>query len=467
MSKLLKKKAKASAKDSFDRSPLFYASRNGDLNSVNTLLKAKSPVNDGSLQEAAKYLHSSVVTALIKGKHHPDFPSSKEQHDGRTALQEMALMCDSTKGSANIEATIEALVNGKANPLEQSRGKNALFLALDNANPVPVTRALLDVVMWKHINSKENMYIEADPETGTKYFFSPTAYVSRGFSQGPESDNARLLKLLIDKRSTDRYYAELRAEQPDDAVGMPEDIIEAEKKRKNHEEKLRKQELEHQLDLLRKTQAAELQTQIEQQKHEEKMFHNEELSRQKREQKELEHIQHLIQEEEKTQQKQSIMASNTALKITLQEKVDSQKQRALQARLEFEEKQKARMAEQKARAIQQEQDLKLTFAEKANAQKLALQARQNKLAAAAGEQKVQTARRLAETHAAEAKHKLAIKERQNQQALKLVRGTANQKAALHEMQMKELHAKGNNMKLKMLDKYFDGKQKKLKMITVD
>ena len=166
---LLKAKATVSAKDRFGRSALFYASRNGDLASVKALLEAESPLNDGSLQEAAKNLHSEVVEALINGKHNPEFPSSNELHDGRSALQEMALMCDCTKGSTKLEETIKALVNGKANPLEKSRGKNALFLALDNANPVPITRALLNCVMLQHINSKENVYLEADPETGTKY----------------------------------------------------------------------------------------------------------------------------------------------------------------------------------------------------------------------------------------------------------------------------------------------------------
>jgi hypothetical protein len=452
--KLLKQKVKASAKDKFDRSALFYAARNGDIDSVNALIKAKSALNDGSLQEATKNLHSKVVAALVKGKHDPDFPSSKEQHEGRTALQEMALMCDCTKSGAEIEETIQALVKGKANPLEKSRGKNALFLALDNAHPVPITRALLDCVMWKHMVSDENIYIEVDPETGTKYYFSPTTYVSRGFSQGPEKDNDQLLKLLIDKRGTDRYYAEEGAEQPIDAMGMPQAIIDAEKKRKDREEKLQQKELDHQLKLLHEKQAAEQKAEIEQQKFEEKKWREEELSRQKLEQREIEHQQKLAQEAEKTNQKQNIMASNAALKISLQEQIDGQKQRALRARAEFEEKQKARATAQKALALQQEAELKAHFTAQANAAKLVQQARQNKLAAAAGQQKLLTAQRLAQTHAAEANHKLAVKERQNAQAMALMRGTTREKSVSHEMQMRQLQAQGQNMKLKMLDKYF-------------
>ena len=452
---LLKAKATVSAKDRFGRSALFYASRNGDLASVKALLQAESPLNDGSLQEAAKNLHSEVVEALINAKHNPEFPSSNELHDGRSALQEMALMCDCTKGSTKLEETIKVLINGKANPLEKSRGKNALFLALDNANPVPITRALLNCVMLQHINSKENVYLEADPETGTKYYFSPTTYVSRGFSHGPEKQNEQLLKLLVDNGAADRFHAEEGVEQPADAVGMPQEIMDAEEKRKAQEERSRKQKWEDQLDLLRKKQAAELQAEIEEAKQEERIFQDEELAQLKREQSELAHMQKLAKEDE----------SNAALKTTLREKNDAQKQRALQSQLEFEEKQKARVAERKARTSQQDQELKLRFQEEANTQKLALQARQDRLAAAASQQKSLTAQRLADTQGAVARRRLAIKEKQNEQAMRLTRGTAEEKHALYQAQMRELHAEGEKMKLKMLDTYFDGEQKYLTIIN--
>ncbi|RDL34689.1 Uncharacterized protein BP5553_07817 [Venustampulla echinocandica] len=452
--KLLAKKVKSSAKDKFDRTALFYASRNGDIDSVNALIKAKSAINDGSLQEAAKKLHSKVVATLIKGKHDPDFPSSKEQHEGRTALQEMALMCDCSKAGAETEETVQALVKGKANPLEKSRGRNALFLALDNANPVPITRAILDGVMWKHMNSDENVYIEVDPETGTKYYFSPTMYVARGFSQGPEEYSDQLQKILVDKRGDDRYYAEEGAVQPADAVGMPQAILDAEKKRKDREEKLQQKELDHQLKLLHERQAADQKAQIEQEKFEEKKWRDEELARQKMEQREMEHEQKLAQEVEKANQKQNIMTNTAAVKISLQNQIDAQKQRAALSRAQFEETQKARAAAQKLQAIQQESELKAQFTAKANAAKLAQQARQNQLAAAAGQQKLLTASKMANMHAAEARNKLAIKERQNEQALRLMRGTAREKSTMHEMQMRQLQAQGQNTKLKMLDKYF-------------
>ncbi|KAK6337894.1 hypothetical protein TWF696_001372 [Orbilia brochopaga] len=465
VSKLLQSKAKVTARDRFDRSALFYASRNGDLESVNLFLKAKAPTNDGSLHEAAKNLHAEVCAALIKGKHSPNFPSSKEQHQGRTALQEMCLMCDASNDITLVEETIKALTKGKPNVLEKSREKNALFLALDNAHPVPITKALLDSIMWEYINDKANTYVEADPETGTKYFFSPTTYISRGFSQGPESENVKLLELLHDKRCGDRYYAEEGAEQPENAVGIPPEILEAEKKRKDHEEKLRKKEMEHQLKLLHAKQEAELKEEIERSKHEEKMFRDDELTQQKLDQKQMLHHQQLIQDAEKAAQKQNIMASTNDLKIAMQQQADAAKQRSLQARADFEAKQKERMAQLKASAMQQEQELKLDFTRKADAQKLALQERQNRLVAAASERKLLTAQRTAQLRAAEAEHKLVVKQKQDQLALQMMKGTAKQKHDLHTMKMQEVYAQNETMKLKMLDKYFQGQPKNLKRIT--
>ncbi|KAJ6258604.1 hypothetical protein Dda_6651 [Drechslerella dactyloides] len=465
VTKLLQAKAKISARDRFDRSALFYASRNGDLETVNVLIKAKAPANDGSLHEAAKKLHSEVVAALIKGKHSPSFPSSKEQHQGRTALQEMCLKCDASNDVTAVEDTIKAIVKGKPNVLEQSRGKNALFLALDNAHPVPISKALLDSVMWEHINDKEDVYIEADPETGTKYYFSPTMYVARGFSQGPEKDNMMLLEILRDKRCVDRYYAQEGAEQPENAEGMPKEILDAEKKRKDHEEKLQQKEMEHQIKLLHAKQDAQVKEEIERSKHEEKMFRDEELTQSKLDQKQMLHHQQLIQDAEKAAQKQNIMANTHHLKMQMQEQVDAAKHRTLQARAEFDAKQKERMAMLKSSAMQQEQELKLDFTRKADAQKLALQDRQARLVAAAAEKKMITARQMAETRAAEAEHKLAVKQKQDQLALTMMKGTAQQKSDLHNMKMQEMYAQREAMKLKMMDKYFAGQQKNLKRIT--
>lgn len=112
VSKLVGKRANGSAKDIYESSALFYASHNGDLNSVTPLLSSKVPPNDGSLHEAARGLHSDVVAALTDirrpNKHDPFFASPA--HDHRTPLNEMLLKCKADQmGLPRVENTLRAL----------------------------------------------------------------------------------------------------------------------------------------------------------------------------------------------------------------------------------------------------------------------------------------------------------------------------------------------------------------------
>ena len=443
---LIKAEASVSARDIFDRSPLFYASRIGDIDSVKLLLKAKSPANDGSLQEAARNLHSAVVAALIKAKHDPNFPSSRYQ--GRTALQEMALMCDASNDTLAVEETLKALLKGTPKLLDKSWGKNALFLALDNPRPVPITRALLDLAMWKQINLPENIYTVPD-DSGTEYFFSPTMYVSMGLSQGPKTYNEALLNLLRDKRCEDRYYAQKDAQQPDRAVGMPQDILDAEHNRKQHEDKIRKRELDHQLKQLHLSQEASLRKEIEHQKHQAKMFQDEET-----------HRQELLQKAQKTQQTHDILSTTASLKKSLQEDQEASKRRAA----EFELHQKTRMTQLKNDGLAKERALKLHFDHKAAQQRLQVQERQNRLAAAANENKMLTAQNMARSREVEQHRRLAIKAKQDELALWLMRGTEANKRVVHEMKMEEMQARGEQVKLALLREHFGGQGRNLKRI---
>ncbi len=63
--KLIKANADTCVRDYRERSPLFFASREGDLDAVNVFLKARYRPNDGSLPEAARNQHDEVVAALI------------------------------------------------------------------------------------------------------------------------------------------------------------------------------------------------------------------------------------------------------------------------------------------------------------------------------------------------------------------------------------------------------------------
>ncbi|KAI2603700.1 hypothetical protein GGR54DRAFT_644552 [Hypoxylon sp. NC1633] len=239
--KLIKANANTLARDYWDNTALYYAAQAGNLEVVKLLLKAKFKQNDGSLHEAARELHGDVVTALIKAGHSINFPSSRPEHNGRTPIQELAYKCDGMRSSFEIESTLLALKEGKLAPLDKWQGKNPLFLALENS--YAVTLALLDVVMWPVINHEDNVFMDFN-KYGKRLFFSPTMYVRFYLSQA--SGSGRLEGLLRTKNCLDRYYAELGAEQPEGAVGLPDDVEKEERKMRAEAEKRQKREQEHQ-----------------------------------------------------------------------------------------------------------------------------------------------------------------------------------------------------------------------------
>ncbi|KAG9228636.1 hypothetical protein BJ875DRAFT_489672 [Amylocarpus encephaloides] len=274
--KLIKANADPYIRGYLERAPLFFASREGDLDAVKALLKVKYRPNDGSLHEAARNLYSDIVAVLIKGGHHDaNFPSSRSELKGRTPLQEMALRCDGSKRSNEIEATIVALEKGKASIFEKWNGRNSLFLALENSRPETVTRALLDTVMLRAINDDNNVKVEVDPQTRVKYFLSPTMYLQMGRSGGPTDNQGYtldqtgrgLLQLLRTKNCLDRYYVEFGADQLSNAVGMPEDIAKEDKKRRDEAEKRKTREADHQEKLRREYDEAQLKDRVDASKH--------------------------------------------------------------------------------------------------------------------------------------------------------------------------------------------------------
>jgi ankyrin repeat protein len=140
---LLEAGAKPSAKDKYGRSALFYAARLGDVEIVFTLLHSKPSTNDGSLHEAARSFHAPVMELLLKAGHDADYRSTK--HGGRTALGEMALKGRVSEDVARTEEAVDLLKDAGSDPMVKVDGKTVIFLALDNKNPEPVVRVLLDV----------------------------------------------------------------------------------------------------------------------------------------------------------------------------------------------------------------------------------------------------------------------------------------------------------------------------------
>ncbi|RYP60579.1 hypothetical protein DL771_010470 [Monosporascus sp. 5C6A] len=331
---LLKAHADGYVRDYHDRSALFYASREGDLASVNALLKAKFKVNDGSLHEAARNLHADVVTALIKAKHDANFPST--EHEGRTPIQEMAYRCDSTRKVSEIEVTIDALEKGKVNFLTKWQEKNPLFLALDNQHPYAITQALLEK-MWSVINHEDNVFVAEDAETRTKYYTSPTIYLRKYAANTASAQKSELERLLRTKQCRDRFYAGLEAKQPADAVGIPDHIAKEVKRRRDEAEKRRIRDFEHQEKLRRELEEAQLKAAIDQSKHEAWRARELEKTVQKVQQSTVLHKNDMYQQAQaRTQQHEALVQKNRT---------------AEQARL--------RDAFLKQEAVRREQELKL------------------------------------------------------------------------------------------------------------
>ncbi|KAF7541975.1 hypothetical protein G7Z17_g11844 [Cylindrodendrum hubeiense] len=440
--KLIAEKAEPRIRDRFDKAPLFYASQAGDLASVKELIKANSRINDGSLHEAARNLHSKVVGALIKGNHDPSFHSSKQEHDGRSALQELAARCDGTQDPIELEETILALEKGNGNALTKHRqsGKNALFLAFGNSQPYPVTNALLNTIMWRNINDEENVFVKLHTETGDEYHYSPTMYLEKYYKgDGPErAHGAELLKLLRDKQCQDRFYVKfgpggIRSRQPPGAIGMPEKIAEDETRRRKEEEKRLTKKFEFEEKIHQELEEARIKAEIEARRHEQKLNHSS-----------MTHQNQLIQHGQLTQQQ--IVAQQQKLELTAaaQDRAEQAKGRAAQlsvAKTQNEQKQKIQFEQQQAEqalSLQQEKnklakkaaDEKLAAEKKVGREKLSIQQEKDKLARRAASDKLAAERKVG-------KEKLSVQQEKD----RLARKAASDKLAAERRKL-ELKERG-------------------------
>jgi hypothetical protein len=244
---LIDRGASVFQKSASDKTPLCYAARSGDISSMTSILKKNPPRNDGALHEAARELHADAIKLLIKANHEIHFPSSR--HEGRSPLCELCYACKVSHETMGLQATITELSSAKAEPLRKSRGRTALFMAMENRNPVPVVTALIEACLWKDLNDPQNIYEQGD------YFYSPTMYIKKGIINQHEAISKALLEKLQDFGASDRYYAKERMQQPLDATGMPQRILDFDHKKwirssrreeedEDHARKLRRQEEE-------------------------------------------------------------------------------------------------------------------------------------------------------------------------------------------------------------------------------
>lgn len=230
----------------------------GDLGTMmmSNILAAEPSKDDGSLHNSAKDLNVQAMQVLVDFGHEVDFPSPL--HGGRTALGELCLHAADLGPLAaaqvkSMEKAMTYLMKEGTDLSLLADGKSVLLLAMESADPVPTTRALLKVGMWKHINRPWNLYTD-----GT-HTYSPTQYAKRVL---PPHDTAEdLYTLLKANRCQDIYFAN-EGPQPDGAIGLPDDIVRTERERKARLDRIRLEADEHARALARTKEVADIQNTI-------------------------------------------------------------------------------------------------------------------------------------------------------------------------------------------------------------
>jgi Ankyrin repeats (3 copies) len=228
-----------SRRDKYNKSASFYASRNGHKEAVELLHAAGARVNDSSLQEAAREGHEEIIRFLLANGHRADFPSGLHADGvfGRTALEELCLKSapreDVQDWKKRMHQCIKQLLPDKGTEVEKTGGKSIIHFAVENSNPLPVTRAILDFpAIWECINGPVHLF----QDDGEGYFYSPTKYVEHFCTTARPETKAQLISLLRENKCEDKFYAHTVI-QPKGAVGLPEDIAFAvdKQKRADHE----------------------------------------------------------------------------------------------------------------------------------------------------------------------------------------------------------------------------------------
>jgi hypothetical protein len=255
--------ADVSARDDSLRSPLFYASRRGDCDSLRLLVNSGAKTDDGSLHEAAQHLRPDAIKVLLTAGHDPDFPSSIEDHGGRGALGELLLRARATEmNQQQVQETVMALINGGADATIKEWGKSLIYLAIDNEDPIPMVKAFIRAYLRK------NNGIDQDYNLITigNYRYSPTTYVEKNQRLHPPPDQEGLLRVLGQRAGRHVYYA-ITGPQPADARGMPEDVKRQYESQNLAEQREREEEAQHQRRLRHARESETQSQQIDQQRH--------------------------------------------------------------------------------------------------------------------------------------------------------------------------------------------------------
>lgn len=251
--------AEVDVADITGNTPLTLATQvGGELGTMmmSNVLAAEPSINDGSMHNAARDLNVKALQVLADFGHEVDFPSPL--HGGRTAIGELCLHAAdagplTVAQEKAMEKAMTFLLKEGTDLGLLSDGKSVLLLAMESADAVSTTRCLLKVGMWKHINRPWNHYDDGE------YTYSPTQYVKRVL---PQTDIAeQLYTLLKANRAQDVYFANEGA-QPVSAIGLPDDIVRAERERKARLDRIQLEAEDHARTLGRAKEVADIQNSI-------------------------------------------------------------------------------------------------------------------------------------------------------------------------------------------------------------
>lgn len=222
---LIRHGAESNIHDQKGQSPLFHASRRGEIAIVKHLLHADARPNDGSLNEAVRLCNADCVALLLDWGHDPNFPSPLDEN--QCPLEQLITARHLPNEGWKITDTIKALIDGKANQQYQSDGKSLLLLGLDSPNAERVTTALLVAFMGDQINDQLNEYHNQGE------VMSARSYVSLERNKAPSSSKRTLLRILDSYGAKELWYRENGA-QPDGytRATAPRHIVQREDRRR-------------------------------------------------------------------------------------------------------------------------------------------------------------------------------------------------------------------------------------------
>ena len=216
---------------------------------------SKADVDDESLHIAARHLNFLALKVLLEHDASVNLPGTLNC-EGRTPLEELCRMANPRVNSAQLKKCLKMLCNATSQSKLKSRnnGKSLVLLALNNDDPLQMTRALLvccDTIECG-LNEDCNLFKQQT------FFYSPTMYI-RHFKcierSGPHSlhpsqpcctaDNCpapELERLLRAHGCDDRFWDDnASVNQPDGACGLPPAIVAAQSEAESSQREQAKQ----------------------------------------------------------------------------------------------------------------------------------------------------------------------------------------------------------------------------------